>query len=92
MVKECDRICDTNKMTLLDYKKLTRAVISMSIDIEDWIYSWQDENPEELKKILMCIKEMVECINDVPNSKMNYYLDCTEEEFEEFFEEELYED
>lgn len=51
-------------MTVAEYKKLYELIVDMSIDVE---------GNKDLTK-LKWVKCMIECINDVPKRKADYYL------------------
>lgn len=60
--------CDT--MSLEDYRELWLAIVHMSCDIESNVpYPWDDENSIP---VYSYVKGMLNCINDVPKSRVEY--------------------
>ena len=60
-------------MSLDDYKMLCDAIIHMSCDIESNVdYPWNDEASKE---IYAYVKYMIDCINDVPKSRVEYAVE-----------------
>lgn len=72
---------ENNEMTVKDYKELFEKVVSMSIDIEG---KQLEIAEEDFQKILMYIKGMIECLDDVPKRYFDYYFKGTEKDIEEF--------
>lgn len=56
-------------MSLNDYKELYEAIVHMSVDIEDSVpRAWEPPVLADTLMIYGYVREMIECLNDVPKS------------------------
>lgn len=69
---------EIEEMSMEEYVKAYQQIIDISCDLEDI-----DNTTGTYQHKLILAKAMLDCINDVPNSKINYYLDITDEETQE---------
>ena len=58
-------------MTVNDYKRLYASIIELAADIEENAYPWEDGATEETLMKYGYLREMIECLNDVPKSKLD---------------------
>lgn len=61
-------------MTVNDYKRLYASIIELAADIEENTYPWEDGATEETLKKYGYLREMIECINDVPKSSFDFAI------------------
>ena len=61
-------------MTLAEYAALYNAISHMSVDIEDCVPRFGDDDWDEVSAAKYAlVKGMIDCITDVPNSKLEFY-------------------
>ena len=61
-------------MTVNDYKRLYASIIELAADIEENAYPLEDGATEETLKKYSYLREMIDCINDVPKSKLDFAI------------------
>lgn len=62
-------------MTFADYVALYNAVVRMSVDIEENVSRFGDEDWDDTAAAKYAlVAKMIDCITDVPNSLLAYYI------------------
>lgn len=62
-------------MSLADYAALYKAVVHMSVDIEENVPRFDEADWDDTAAAKYAlVAKMIDCITDVPNSKLAYYI------------------
>lgn len=61
-------------MTVNDYKRLYASIIELAADIEENAYPWEDGATEETLEKYGYLRYMIDCINDVPKSSLDFAI------------------